>query len=202
MIDGARRENNMTERIVEESPILYSGPMVRAIMEGRKTQTRRVAKLNSSGRVFRGIWNWHIEDPDAILACPYGVAGDRLWVRETMYAPPKPLKDCLGYAADGDFPHGQTYRIVPSIFMPRWACRLRLEIVSVRLDRLQDISEGDAQAEGWFFKNHPMDQVYDPVVMDTARLWYKDLWDSINGKKHPWSSNPLVWVVEFKKVVG
>lgn len=185
-----------------ERPILYSGPMVRAILADLKTQTRRVAKLNAAGRIDQRGRDWHPENPDAVLACPYGKVGDRLWVRETWRVTgggaPLKIRDLnsayrndLQFRADRDESYIDKYH--PSIFMPRWASRITLEIVKVRLERLQDISRGDCMAEGCPFPNmadgHP-----DP------RQWYAELWDSINGKKYPWSSNPWVWVIEFKRV--
>jgi len=130
-----------------ERPILFSGPMIRAILAGRKTQTRRVAKLTGAGRVKEAgsHRNWHLADPDAVKACPYGTPGDRLWVRETFCD-----TGCQRavYRADTAVENWK-YRIWrPSIYMPRWASRITLEITDVRLERLQDISEADAAAEG------------------------------------------------------
>lgn len=187
---------------MKERPILFSGPMVRAILNGRKTQTRRVCKLNAAGRVQLRGRNWHIYDPASINACPYGLPGDRLWVRETF----QPARG--GYRYRADHPGLTTLRPwKPSIFMPRAASRITLEIVKVRIERLVDISENDAMAEGWSLgplgysdavelRGWPLE----PETIDTAREWYQKLWDSINGDKHPWASNPWVWVVEFKNV--
>jgi len=159
---------------MKERPIIFSAPMVRAILDGRKTQTRRVVTFNASHRVQLAHKNWHIEDPDAILACPYGVPGDRLWVRETWRG-----GDiiCYGphYHADEEWHKNAGWK--SPMCMPRWASRITLEITDVRVQRLQDISEEDAQAES-----------------------AKEFWDSIDGKSHPWSSNPWVWVVTFKRV--
>ena len=202
----------MTER-----PILFSGPMVRAILEGWKTQTRRVVKpqppclctyvingANSHALCFGP--NGECVPPTARIAdhrlpCPYGVPGDRLWVREKWAEGGRSMQLPCGefvwsshrkarYAAtddsirDGD----------PSCSwrMRRWASRLTLEVVSVRVERLNGISRGDAMSEGCPFPN--MAKGPDP------RDWFRELWDSINAAKHPWSSNPWVWVVEFKRI--
>jgi hypothetical protein len=196
----------MKTTAVKERPILFSGPMVRAILENRKTQTRRVAKLTDGGHVRLGIRRWHPDDDAASLACPYGQPGGRLYVRETF------RKDSAGadymiqhfitYKADGatrealdsvDSP-GIGWR--PSIFMPRWASRLPLEVVEVRVEKLQAITHDDAIAEGipeWEgdkLQRGPSAPIHD----------YADLWDKINGKRAPWKLNPWVWVIEFKRV--
>ena len=180
-----------------ERPILFSAPMVLAILDGKKTQTRRVAKLNDVGRVKEAgsPRNWHCDDPDAVNACPYGCHGDTLWVRET-WAPAR----TGGYDAreDGGL---YWYRASdagicdgpwkPSIFMPRDACRIRLEITGVRLERLQDISEDDSKAEG-------VTQI--PECQGSYTYAYAQLWDAINKKRgYPWASNPWVWVVSFER---
>lgn len=189
-------------------PILFSGPMVRAILEGRKTQTRRVAKMTASCHVKepRGHRRWHPADPEATLACPYGQPGDRLWVRETH----APQADCWGawgkemecyndgpkpiihYRADGGEPFIEKWH--PSIHMPRWASRITLEVTDVRVQRLQDISEEDAQAEG-------ADQYRHPVHPNREALRHVDgfheLWNSINGSGS-WEANPWVWALSFK----
>lgn len=212
----------MTER-----PILFSLPMVRAILDGRKTKTRRVVKPQSTS-VIHGKYldqsedgdkptkedrrSWHRLNEDSNyyepIRCPYGGPGDRLWVRETWaeggsstqlpcgeYVWSSHLK--ARYAATDnairDKDDSCYWRLRPSIHMPRWASRLTLEVVSVRVERLNEISEADARAEGY---------VGDGVTRHDAeaRNWFAGLWDSINAKKHPWSSNPWVWVVEFKRV--
>lgn len=159
--------------MAREYPILFSGPMVRAILEGRKTQTRRVIQLpRCKGREFRWEGAWkdgpspfndgeYLHIPFRLVAdgpdgwehgmterefCPYGVPGDRLWVREAFALEPKSYAgDIVHYRADLE-QNSWSWR--PSIHMPRWACRLRLEVTSVCVERLQDISEVDAKAEG------------------------------------------------------
>jgi hypothetical protein len=188
---------------MKERPILFSGPMVRAILAGRKTQTRRVvADLNptlaESAASGSQIAN--------ALRCPYGAPGDRLWVRETWAAqraldklPPQMIEAgaWVEYAAGpggGILDRGK-WR--PSIFMPRWASRILLEVTAVRVERLQDISETDAEAEG--VDAVSMADVPRQATMN-RRADFKQLWDSINAKRAPWASNPWVWVVEFKRL--
>ena len=167
----------MTER-----PILFNGPMVRAILDGRKTMTRRIVKAGT-----RDDWN----------ACPYGVIGDRLWVRETWrcfggreYEYQQHQPSIIYRADDGPTHNEGGWR--PSIFMPRWASRITLEITGVRVERLQDISEADAEAEGCT-GDHRADRDSD------AAQEFRSLWNQINGKRASWDSNPWVWVVEFRR---
>lgn len=191
----------------KERPILFSGPMVRANLEGRKTQTRRVLK----GAPMR-LWaasGWEIEDGDCMWCdaygdyhsltqiCPYGRIGDRLWVRETwahrrwMIGDASPNPTTI-YRADSDDLNGCD-RWRPSVHMPRWASRITLEVVSVRVERLHGISEEDAVAEG-------VEML--PVGRDIgkqAALSFAVLWQSINGLGS-WDDNPWVWVVEFKRI--
>ena len=189
-------------------PILFSAPMVRALLNGTKTQTRRVAKLTDAAHVKepRGHRRWHPADPDASMACPYGQPGDRLWVREAWKAhttfgnlPPRDIPQThVWYMADEGYKAESRHR--NGMFMPRWASRLLLEITAVRVERLQDISGADAQAEGivpdgdggWHLADtrHYMG---DPISS------YASLWEYINGADS-WDANPWVWVIEFKKV--
>ena len=152
-------------------PILFSGPMMRALLDGRKTQTRRVVKRNGAGRAEFGGKQWHIDDPNAVKACPYGTPGDLLWVRETHgFVSPdeyvRPFDECnIFYRADyqpgearygnpGDWPVDEARgdndcpKWRPSIHMPRWASRLTLQLTDVRVERVQEISEDDVLNEG------------------------------------------------------
>ena len=188
---------------MKERPIIMRADDVRAILAGTKTQTRRIAKLSSAGRVERGGRNWHVDDPDAAFACPYGQPGDRLWVRESLrfVRVGENYHEHAVYAADGvrvprcpdllpQFCDGMAFglaRSVPSIHMPRWASRITLEITGVRVERLQDISAADAWAEGI---------AYSPDV-DPVHA-YRELWEQINGPGS-WDANPFVWVVEFRR---
>lgn len=202
---------------MNERPILFNAPMVRAILAGTKTQTRRVVNRNASGRAELAGRNWHLGDPDAVKACPYGRPGDRLWVRETWQGPlfnedqleayqsnrsAFETPAYCRYAADGGGPpeffdadDNLQCRWRPSIHMPRWASRILLEIASNRVERLQDISDQDALAEGVSPDMGLCWQSGD----DTPRGMYGELWESINGPGS-WDANPWVWVVEFKQV--
>lgn len=191
----------MTER-----PILFSGPMVRAILNGTKTVTRRVVKpqRHPFGRMLTAdeVAGEAIGGTCAVL-CPYGQPGDRLWVRETFAVYGDEKMAAIHYRADR--PHdvgrkGTGYK--PSIHMPRWACRILLEITAVRVERLQDISEEQAIAEGvhrdlrmWFATDEG----------GPAFTWpqhaFEHLWRKINGAEC-WDANPWVWVVEFKRVTA
>jgi hypothetical protein len=195
-------------------PILFKSEMVLAILDGRKTMTRRVVKFNEAGRVQRFGKQWHIDDPNALQACPYGQPGDRLWVRETWRAEELDGwgEDGIRYRADNHFQQientweaaekwGGAYRPElkwqPSIFMPRWASRITLEVVSVRVERLQDITHNDACVEG-----APSEPKYNDYGTGSIyKDWFAALWDSINaGRGLGWDVNPWVWVVEFQKV--
>ena len=194
---------------MKERPILFSAPMVRAILDGRKTVTRRLVKPNphkvDGGVPFGDAPAWaHAEPGSAVMRCPYGVRGDRLYLRETWAAPhaydhlpPRliPQDARIHYAATEDR-GGLLWR--PSIHMPRWASRILLEITAARVERLQDISEADARAEGAPAYRLPAHPVFDdrPHV-----LGYAQLWDSINGAGS-WDANPWVWVIEFKRTAA
>lgn len=177
---------------MKERPILFSGAMVRAILAGEKTQTRRTVRLNDSGRAFKAKRNWHLNDPNAVKACPYGQPGDRLWVRETHI----PKASGTIYRADFDDIEAAGLKGMyggwkPSIFMRREFSRITLEVTAIRAEQLQDITPEDALAEG-ITSSADGSYVYD----------FRQLWDSINGKTHPWSGNPWVWVVEFRQLEG
>ena len=192
---------------MKERPILFSAPMVRAILSGAKTQTRRVMKVrchsiceNDDGK----LWPW---SEDVELAedfwhpCPFGQPGDRLWVRETWGALPHMLggfqRESLRYRADGEYQneHG-AWRWRPSIHMPRWASRITLEITDVRVERLQDISGMDAKREGVSVPAHIPE---DGADLDYARRGFRRLWEEIHGGG-AWEKNPWVWVIKFKKL--
>lgn len=246
---------------VRERPILFSGPMVKAILEGRKTQTRRVVRPqprpgrygpnhptmpsgvigHTPGQFGDGdycVWEppsgsqkisaipwaescWYRIEPE----CPHGQPGDRIWVREThQFACGLDLKSAaeigesakdagyrrawapVRYVADGmtansgclpDF-GGEWGKKRTSIFMPRWASRINLEITEVRVERLHEITESDANAEG-------VGPGYVPNASGSTscvghRPMFVRRWDEINGKKHPWVSNPWVFVISFRRL--
>lgn len=229
---------------MKERPILFSAPMVRAILPGNKTKTRRIVQwgrvhmdgispdmcnengykaLSDDRKSIRvAPWTKHALE---LLVCPYGQPGDRLWVRETW-------KYCgwsedgipqIEYKADGyerfisDYPDEWIGRIEdewaklstpdnynidrsasdrkwrPSIHMPRWASRITLEIVSVRVERLQDIDDRESGKEG--IRYYP----YKGPYCDSGKLIFKQLWESINGDGS-WDANPWVWVIEFRRI--
>ena len=231
---------------VKERPILFSGPMVRAILSGAKTQTRRVIRsprlpvlasepdhmwsLGGSKVGYRyrvGIGNdegWRYEESsrDMVSCCPYGKPGDRLWVRETwalVYADEEEADDWpshraipksspgmgwqvwhrAGHLWERDSREDNGFRWRPSIHMPRWASRITLEITGVRVERLQDISEENAAAEG-------VGPGYMPNSLGSTtcagyRPMFARVWRDINGPDS-WAANPWVWVIEFKRIEG
>ena len=218
---------------MKERPILFNGEMVRAILDGRKTQTRRLVSP---------AWPNHFEDPYFAKGCwfvcdnrppdvlksyglrfPYGAVGDQLWVRETWfpgytYGSEYPA---VGYAADhmmligdkarpvrhvssgmygtpndkgdGAVPAGAKFK--PSVHMPRWASRIDLTITDIRVQRLQDITEDDARAEG--VVSDDIAKVGVPCF--SARAKFAKLWDTINGVRASWDDNPCVWAISFKR---
>ncbi|WP_336694419.1 hypothetical protein [Delftia acidovorans] len=205
---------------MKERPILFSGPMVRALLAGTKTQTRRIVKPQPDSRpgmectrvLFKNRKGDVVLDEAAeakeprlcAILCPYGQPGDRLWVRETHNT----HGGLATYRADGDWiadyhreePQQPRLRWVPAIHMPRTASRILLEITSVRVERLQDISEADAYAEGI----EQTDFIEDAEHQEPAtgappgRYAYRALWEDINGPDS-WAQNPWVWVVEFER---
>ena len=248
-----------------ERPILFSAPMIRAILDGRKTQTRRILKVQPPDERFQvctlfdstaredkkkiGKSHWCRVDGLEILEAgkeyfksPYGLVGDRLWVREAWL--PDPPVDVPGddfeyydftdgtlhnwnalpekyrnpkhiiYQASWDKP--DEYKWIPSIHMFRWASRITLEIKSLKIQRLQDLSEEDAKSEGiveltkdgklWKYGLANHEDL--PLIPDwpwtewkhTAKEAFARLWDSINPGIHDWHGNPWVWVIEFKKL--
>ncbi len=193
---------------MKELPIRFSGPMVKAILDGSKTQTRRVVKQDRDGLLdckptpaWDAFWQ--------CVACPYGKPGDRLWVRETFGIDDE--DGAVLYFADPDTAQNAEHARIcedryprrrPSIHMPRWASRILLEITDVRVERVQDISEADAQAEGIEYSER-----FEGYCIGMAehyhshdpRLSYASLWESINGPDS-WAANPWVWVVEFRRI--
>lgn len=219
---------------MKERPILFSAPMVRAILTGKKTQTRRVVKLSQR--------------------CPYGIPDDRLWVRETwadgdelassrgpldapehvLYRadnsayyfgdspmdgsnrPGRRVKDTEGWNFDHPCVHWK-----PSIHMPRWAARIILEVTDVRVERVQDITEEDAKAEGLSALSKDGGRLWKYGIPDRDKLpgndddgwhwteWdadprvaFRKLWDSINDARgFGWAPNPWVWAITFKRVI-
>ena len=179
---------------MRERPILFTAPMVRAILDDRKTMTRRAVKPQPTldhGLVFEGFALGKFGAvSDSVIACPCGTIGDRLWLREA-WAGGVDFGTVI-YKADGtELPPYNGARWYPSIHMFRRDSRITLEITNVRVERLQEITEEDAIREG---------VVYDEINQITAVKNFMNLWEQIYGNKYPWSSNPWVWVIEFRKV--
>jgi len=204
--------------VSKEIPILFSGAMVRAILEGRKTVTRRVIKdqpptpgqykfanppYKARFNELHGKW-WIVPldvsdyDPSPYELYEYNpkyVEGMRLWVRET-FVDLRPHQDRYGYKAT-DLDIVTKWR--PSIFMPRWASRITLEVVSVRPERLHDITEDDAKAEGVWTDSTDMRMLSSSTKNHVGA--FARLWDEINEKRgYSWGSNPWIWRVEFKRI--
>ncbi len=219
----------------KERGMIFNEPMVRAILSGQKTQTRRIMKvqpehsnlglrriIDSKNSADNGKYFWSQSDATGLKSrskpfnCPFGEIGDRIWVRETWQGPlvdfersddllrnpekyEKP-ENCV-YEADG-VPAPEFYDADdnlrccwrPSIHMPRWASRILLEITNVRVERLNDISEEDAKAEG---VSPPARTITPPEAV--YRVGFGELWRSIYGDEN-WEKNPWVWVIEFKRV--
>lgn len=222
-----RIHNIDAKPMMKERPILFKGEMVQAILEGRKTQTRRIMKPQP--QTFGGIPIFisdRIDDGNITKndkpKCPYGYPGDMLWVKEThflfgrWYRNGKTKKGItkwkfeyrrdFGVQFPGSFrpPLGLKrkdwgWRKRPSIFMPRWASRINLLIIKNRVEMLKDICESDAWAEGCTtIMPHPVHADLSGIFPSNVDA-YHWLWERINGLKS-WDANPFVWVIEFKRV--
>lgn len=210
---------------MKERPILFNSEMVRATLDDRKSHTRRVVKKYPAGCIDRVMAKDGSCDIKFIrvhtfgnlhaglsvtkwIKCPYGKPGDHLWVRETFSFYDSANTE-VQYRAD--YPNWRPGGWKPSIHMPRWASRITLEIVNVRVERVQDITEEDALAEGieqtdWAYSCEPYRNYNHPKMMtgrncSTPIMSFSTLWDSINKKRgFGWQINPWVWVVEFKRI--
>lgn len=219
----------MTER-----GIIFSGQMVKAILDGTKTQTRRI--LRQQPYDDGGIWRWKhgrhnvaVPGPNALdleewaiwKECPYQI-GQTLWVRETWAAVHGDVEDFHGsvdiplgsgdgywkvaYRADDTWETDRADRGFdwrPSMFMPRWASRITLTITDVRVQRIQEISEDDAKAEGAL---RPLEwvttdgSIFSDIATGTYRKGFAWLWGSINAKRgYGWDTNPWVWAISFRR---
>ncbi|MCW9321888.1 hypothetical protein LAV69_00995 [Klebsiella quasipneumoniae subsp. quasipneumoniae] len=220
---------------MKERGMIFNGEMTRAILDGRKTQTRRIMKPQPEPCPRGGHW-WpsnvfktmlHVEEEMqnseggwgglAGDACPFGDLGDRIWVRETWAEAGASAPDLKLYRANypehvpsiyENVPLAEEIRWTPSIHMPRWASRILLEITDVRVERLNAISEEDAEAEGIDMEAlYDSQDCYDCIAdhnmtgRPTVTGAFKYLWESIYGEEG-WKSNPWVWVIEFKRVEG
>lgn len=213
---------------MNEKPITFNTEMVQAILEGNKTQTRRAIKCQmkkpASGHYLDAYnkseeWFWWSEDHrqnlEQKITCPFGKVGDRLWVRETFKVVPRTAyaqsegvqqvikpndnHDAAIFKAGWD--RSKPGRWKPARHMPRWASRITLEITDIRVERLQDISEEDAVAEGFKYEgwvptyNDPDSGGDGNEALPSEK--FADMWESIYQN---WDSNPWVWVIDFKVV--
>lgn len=200
---------------MKERPILFSAPMVRAILEGRKTQTRRVVKPQPPAEFPAALcdanglcWWWNGDESEGwpqedTLRCPYGAPGDRLWVRETFWC--DATSGAFKWYVNDIFAPDQerdNCRLKPGIHMRRSESRLALEVVSMRVERVQEISDKDAVAEGVEVNYNLSPGELSAYLNDSIHVdRYARLWESINFKRgHGWNTNPWVWVVEFKRI--
>lgn len=219
------------EKKAKERPILFSGAMIRAILKGKKTQTRRIVKpnpdwtepatgwCNGDGHSGTGWYAYNEDYPEEgslYYRCPYGEPGDLLWVKETtlkvedhgyigpVYAESDDGRACLAWglapSAD-DCTEVEPWDIKrrPSIFMSRSMARILLEVVSIRVERLNDISDADAVSEGSLEWASEQDTPVRDIPAGESHLIYRQLWESINGRGS-WDTNPWVWVVKFKRI--
>lgn len=196
--------------------MIFNAEMVRALLDGRKTQTRRPIKWKQTRfteigeREDGSKWPWS-EDAEHACdfwhPCPFGAVGDRIWVREAfrVHSRATDVATLVYKASERNSWTEQTRRVpvavcnkpatpekwTPSLHMPRWASRILLEITGVRVERLRSMNQDDARAEGVIAASGPMD----------AGLAFRELWDSIYGEES-WKANPWVWVIEFKRVEG
>lgn len=186
-------------------PIIFSAQSVQAILDNRKTQTRRVIRGTGLSVIDRWVesrlsnawYGYHGQTLCAYFKCPYGYPGDRLWVKETWIEliDQEAGHNLIAYKADGD--NIKVGYDINSIkwhsprFMPKWASRITLEITGIRAERLRDITIEDATAEGFYCGNQSYADVY-PFI---------EAWDSLNARHgYPWIDNPWVWVIEFKRL--
>lgn len=223
---------------MQERPILFSTPMIQALLDGRKTQTRRILKCthkNDSGKIvweepyrfenghypnhgmYRNeqweLWGELDEDGRGLLhewgfKCPYGVVGDKFWVRETFFlrcsgTMPVFRADIVNRSGEAEAAGmGAMYGgWKPSIFMPRWVSRLTLEITDIRVERVKSISNDDARAEGVYASPHrgATCGYFETGVDQCFGCSYRMLWNQINGPSgRGWEYDPLVWAISFK----
>lgn len=209
---------------MKERPILFSAPMVRAILAGTKTQTRRIVKPRPAHASGPGGIRTSTADWSDLIACPYGQPGDRLWVKETFaafgrwetrFSATKGRDEWrfvdmtieCGHKHSFDLPivsgrrtAGATpaWHIRPSLFMPRQASRILLEVTAVRVEQLARCSESDARAEGVVIEDRHMNGRSSGESAPPAVRAYRELWEQINGAG-TWDDNPSVWVIEFKR---
>ncbi|EMJ5970542.1 hypothetical protein NFF84_08970 [Proteus mirabilis] len=193
----------------KERGIIFNAEMVRAILDGRKTQTRRVMNnqpctlpeenisVQQDGSNFRWAGDLH-NDTSGWFPCPLGKVGDRLWVRET-FKTGVCTESTIAYKAThkpSDLEEGwyEEIKWTPSIHMPRWASRIKLEITDIRVERLKDAGDTEFKAEGY-----PLERELTGGSMDPF-CWFRNLWDSVSPTNFKYADNPWVWVIEFKRI--
>lgn len=194
---------------IKERPIIFSTPMVQAILNGSKSQSRRVIKTQPIPTEYSDdfVWKQRVRNSAGILLeCPYGQVGDLLWVRETWCVssewdklPPSKLpvkaRETVIHKADG---FERTGRWRSSRFMPRWASRILLEITEVRVERVQEISREDIRTEGIMLPPSPR---YTPGKFSELHQEFAAVWDSLNAKRgYGWSEDPWIWVISFRRI--
>ncbi len=188
---------------MKERPIIFTGESVRAILDGRKSQTRRVMKpqpevvahnpsINQDVYMYKRH-TWFADEPTkaSYAPCPYGIPGDRLWVKETWQDMGNNDEHGPAIVYRATMPNFEGWS--SPLYMPRWASRITLEVVNVRVERVQEISHEDAIAEGLscYHEN------YQCALSD-----YQELWNKLNaGRGYPWASNPWVFVIEFRRAM-
>jgi hypothetical protein len=184
----------------KERPILFNAEMVRAILDGRKTQTRRVIRVQPSGDkvIYDPAIGFRFHGGPNIKQSPYGKVGDELYVRETWSR----NGSCIVYRSTWK---GNDKKWHPSIHMPKWASRIKLRVTDVRVERLQSISEEDAISEGiWKYGDEDSYKMYTATTAfgtTNPIRSFKSLWESINKKRGlGWDKNPWVWVIEFEVI--
>jgi hypothetical protein len=204
--------------VSKERPLIFSSPMIRAILNGSKSQTRRVMKFNPPvvcapwESLEQGVMTWRTTEKgdNYFTRCPYGKPGDMLWIRETHgFVPVTAYGKTAPHRVDPDDPSMcAIYRAgfdrcwscpsKPSIHMPRWASRILLRITDIRVERVQDISEEDAIAEGVELKHYT--KIWKDMHCPSYVGAFSSLWDSINcDRGHGWDENDWVWVVSFER---
>ncbi len=189
---------------MKEKPIIFNSEMIRAILDDRKTQTRRIVKPQPSkenhiswGISERPFWyEMHRSFVVQEIKCPYGKLGDRLWVRESFGYDAVIVKGAgnknIKYKVSASGFELENYKWKPSIHMPRWASRITLEITDIRVERLREISLDDINSEGVKINTYPYGKV-------EGMVYFRELWNSIAKDKYKWQDNPWVWVIEFKR---
>jgi len=203
---------------MKETPIIFSTEMVKAILEKRKTMMRRVIKPNfeatgcknsdivhNCNTEYQGAHMFEIWHPDnkitplpLMIRCPYGQVGARLWLKETWWCPQRGLP--VTYKANLEPYQADKQIWKSSIFMPRWASRILLEITEIRVERLQKITEEDAWAEGCSPKD-TLAYRMQAYPSWNGKLRFAELWDTLNAKRgYSWTSNPWVWTISFQEI--